>query len=379
MSNSPLMIAATDLKQWMLEHSFPLWWQTDRLSSGLFYEVLDFDGNAVTAARARVRVQARQIYSFALAHDSGFAAPLLVDALNASLRAFLDTCLRDDGVAGRAVDVHTTTMIDDTPDLYDTAFCLLAVATCHGIADNVLVEQGLSRLLSGLDTTMSVGSDNGFAEMLPRPEHRHQNPHMHLFESLLAVYEKQPTPELLEHIDRLFEFIDRMFFDKEQHIVHERVMPDGTRFETTFEPGHSLEWVWLLGRYAELTARPVSPFAAQLYQHYLNANIAEAHTPMKLSVTHEAVDSSMRLWSQTECLKAHLRMFELGDSQAAARAVQCAQEMKSRWLDTAYAGGWNDHYDADWQLIATNMPASSGYHLYTAIAELDRVARLTQA
>ena len=98
---------------------------------------------------------------------------------------------------------------------------------------------------------------------------------------------------------------------------------------------------------------------------------------MCLTVDHRPVDASCRLWSQNEALKAHLCMFELGPpelaEEALARAAECAESISGRWLDSACAGGFNDHYDASGKMIASDMPASMGYHLYLSIAELLRV------
>ena len=38
-------------------------------------------------------------------------------------------------------------------------------------------------------------------------------------------------------------------------------------------------------------------------------------------------------------------------------------------------GGWIDHYGADGEVIASDMPASTGYHVVLAFAELIRVMK----
>ena len=87
--------------------------------------------------------------------------------------------------------------------------------------------------------------------------------------------------------------------------------------------------------------------------------------------------ASCRLWSQTEALKAHLCIYELGPpglaEDALARAAACAVSISDRWLDSDCPGGFNDHYDSAGNMIAVDMPASMGYHLYLAVAETLRV------
>jgi mannose-6-phosphate isomerase len=85
------------------------------------------------------------------------------------------------------------------------------------------------------------------------------------------------------------------------------------------------------------------------------------------------------LWSQTETLKGHLCIAELGYRQhrvnAIAAAANCASDIHDHWLDAPVRGGWLDQFDEKGEVIATGMPASTGYHLYLAIAELTRVAK----
>ena len=72
-------------------------------------------------------------------------------------------------------------------------------------------------------------------------------------------------------------------------------------------------------------------------------------------------------------------MAELGGPSVAEAAVrsaeQCARDILDFWLQSEVPGGWLDHFDPDRKLIAEAIPASTGYHLYLAVAELQRVAK----
>ena len=60
---------------------------------------------------------------------------------------------------------------------------------------------------------------------------------------------------------------------------------------------------------------------------------------------------------------------------AVQRAIECAEAIRKDWLEPTVAGGWLDHFDADGNLIAKDMPASMCYHMYVLVAELKRSAK----
>jgi len=80
------------------------------------------------------------------------------------------------------------------------------------------------------------------------------------------------------------------------------------------------------------------------------------------------VDASRRTWSQTEALKAHITMWQAGDEDACARAVESFDVLMDEYLTPE--GGWIDHYEADGEVRATAMPASTGYHVILAFTAL---------
>ena len=146
-----------------------------------------------------------------------------------------------------------------------------------------------------------------------------------------------------------------------------------------YEPGHSMEWVWLLGYRSRLFDIPLDPFAVKLYTSYCSSGIAEGKTPMCLTVKHEPVDATCRLWSQTESLKAHMCIAKLGPKELAhialKRAIECAESIHDHWLNTECRGGFYDQFDADGKLLARDIPGSMGYHLYVAIMDLSRTSK----
>lgn len=377
-ANNALQELAASLTQWMHDCAWPLWWRAGRRANGTFVEGLDFQGRPVDDNTSRVRVQARQVFSFALAANQGWKdAQFSHEALAESVQTFVTSCLRPDGLGGRRIDVGQPALIDATADLYDTAFCLLALAESTACLGETATMSAIGQLLTGLDQQLAYPDAQGYREALPADRVRLQNPHMHLFEALLRLYEVTGSAQVRERIDALFAFASETFFDRDADWVSERVGPEGKSAD--FEPGHSMEWVWLLGYYARLTGLPVDPFADQLYRQATRHGIAEGRIPLQLAADGRMLDASRRLWSQTESLKAHLHQLETSDSSSRddylKAAVECAQSLHDDWLGSPQcAGGWRDHFDADGELLSAFMPASSGYHVYLALAELSRVA-----
>ena len=414
--NPQLLEAAGRLDGWMREQAWPLWWRRGRHPSGAFFEALDFAGHPLASGESRVRVQARQLFSFLLAAKLGWRQPGLGDELAASAARFLGACFRADGLAGRVVDIERGALIDDRPDLYDNAFCLLALAHSRKALGASVADAAIGRLLQSLDQRLAGPNGEGYREFFPSPALqernapsskaadsrtaapspglRRQNPHMHLFESLLALYGQTGSGAVRQRAESLLNFISRRFFDLQGNFVRE-VAPSP---EDSFEPGHSMEWVWLLGHRARLFGVELHRFALPLYQRAWAAAPVAGRTPLRLPCSRAPAaaplpetppgnrgssDPSCRLWAQAETLKAHLCMVEHGPPEMAATAAQCAAQcaeaIGERWLSGTCPGGWVDHLDAHGRRIAGTMPASTGYHLYLAISELSRVAHLSGA
>ena len=414
--NSQLLEAAGRLDGWMREQAWPLWWSRGRHPNGAFFEALDFAGHPLASGESRVRVQARQLFSFLLAAKLGWRQPGLRDGLAASATRFLDSCFRADGLAGRRIDIERGELIDDRPDLYDNAFCLLALAHSREALGASVADAAVGRLLESLDQRLAQPNGEGYRESSPNlasqernapsskaadsrtaapsPGRRRQNPHMHLFESLLALHGETGSIAVRQRAESLLDFISRAFFDLRGNFVRE-VAPST---EDSFEPGHSMEWVWLLGHRARLFGVELHPFALPLYQCAWAAAPVAGRTPLRLPCSRApgasplpempsgnsgSSDPSCRLWAQAETLKAHLCMVEHGPPELAAaaapHAAQCADAIGERWMSGVCPGGWVDHLDARGSRIARTMPASTGYHLYLAISELSRVARLPGA
>jgi mannose-6-phosphate isomerase len=359
---------------WLHDACFPLWAERG-VTEGGYCEALDWQHDPLASDTARVRVQARQTYLFAVAKQLGWAPTRADELIGFGLETLETSCRTDLGLFARKIDLRTGRPVSQTADLYDTAFAILALAAAHGAGHQT--DGLLAQTLAALDTHMTA-SLGGYMETLPAGEFRLQNPHMHLFEACLEAYAVTGESTHLDRAKRLYELCLSRFIDKETGTLGECFVrddwstPDGDA-GAIVEPGHHFEWVWLLERYGRLSGTAMPREAKELYA--FGFQTLDQTGKAIQSVTRQGIphDGSARTWPQTEALKAHLTMMRAGDDQAAGRAVQSFDVLMETYLTDE--GGWKDHFAADGTLRAKNVPASTGYHIVVAFLDLIETAR----
>ncbi|HEY0052154.1 MAG TPA: AGE family epimerase/isomerase [Caulobacteraceae bacterium] len=363
------------LKPWLLDQAFPLWWTVgaDHALGG-FHEKIGRDGRAIDAPR-RGRVLPRQIYAFCRAGALGWNGPWR-EAVEHGCEFLLRAYRRPDGLV-RTLVAPGGAPLDDTADLYDQAFALLAFA--HAFAAGVRAEEcgaAAHALRVSLEIRLGDGS-GGFREQETGPL-RNSNSHMHLFEALLAWVEIDPDPEWRALTRRLGRMAVEVFVDPTTGAVREafdeawRPKP-----EAPVEPGHQFEWSWLLTRWSGLEGCEAPPAAHRLFE------IGEAHGVDPASgTTLDALDGALspvlrtgRLWPQTERLKAAAQRGAVYGEAAAWRAAAQAGRVLLTYFEDVPAGAWRDRRRPDGGFVDEPSPASSLYHIVCAVEVLDQSLR----
>lgn len=382
MSLSPLGEAASRrdrLVSWLNDHAYPLWWNAgyDHASGG-FHEKLDTQGQPLPTPR-RARVQPRQIFSYALAPSLGWSGPA-TEIVTAALDWYLARYRRPDGLF-RTLVAADGTVLDDRADLYDQAFALFGLSAAAGLP-------GAFDGLHGIAVTLrdrlrdQVGRQGGFAELPPAGLPLQSNPNMHLFEASLAWEARGGDAGWTAMADgiaglALSNFIDgrtgalREFFDADWQPA------PGTPGRIV-EPGHQLEWAWLMLRWGRLRGREDAIRAGlRLLQIGEEQGVDPARGVAFNSLLDDFSihDHGARLWPQTERIKAAVLAAEItGDAVYWSQAARAADGL-FRYLDTPVPGLWWDKMAPDGTLTDEPAPASSFYHITCAIAELDRAIR----
>jgi len=354
------------VRDWLFRQALPLWADAGIDAEGRFFEKLDFDGRPITGRPRRTRVQARQVYVFAEAVSLGWAEGEAVArrALDVLIRDYR----RDDGLWVRSVD-DAGAVLDATPDLYDLAFVLFALAAAHRVLKDARARPLALSTLAAIEARMADPIHGGWQEALPPVLPRRQNPHMHMLEALLAWQAVAPDPALEAAARRVLDLFDRRFFDREHLMLGEFYDRDwsvrpGSEGQC-IEPGHHMEWVWLLGEAARLGLPNLISPARALYTSALTCGLRpDGLAVREISRIGQVRDGGVRLWAQTELLRT------LKTRGEHVRADHLTQRLFETHLATATPGLWIDSFDAAGAPQDADVPASSLYHLTTAFSAL---------
>jgi mannose-6-phosphate isomerase len=363
------------LKTLMIEHSLPLWeregWDSSR---GGFVERLDSAGNADQLAPRRVRVQARQIYSYALAAQLGWY-PQGREIAMKGLEYLLAKAKSPDGRPGfvHLLD-HDGRVLNPLRDTYDHAFILLALTTVYELSGEVRIREEMDSLAAFLDSELR-SPHGGFIEGIPATLPRRQNPQMHLFEAMIAAFDATHDQVYQQRAGDLFGLFVASLYDARRQALGEYFEEDWSRIEPlVVEPGHQAEWVWLLKGFERITGCPTGRYRAQLLDSALRfGDEATGCLIDEGDVEGKVRKSTRRLWPQTEIAKAWIAQAEAGEPGAEEQALDALVRLHRHYLRHPVAGGWYDQFDRDGRSLVDAIPASSFYHVICAIAEAERV------
>jgi mannose/cellobiose epimerase-like protein (N-acyl-D-glucosamine 2-epimerase family) len=359
------------LMEWMIGSALPLWAESGwDPKAETFVERLDFDGRAHADTPRRVMVQARQIFVYSVAHRRGWRS----DAKELVLRAtskMISRYFEVDGQGGWAFSADARgAVVDSRRDLYAQAFALLGLANAYSVDPNPLYLRSAEKTLAFLDKRMAA-ANGGYAESLPASDGpRRQNPHMHLFEALLALHTVAPSnPLFLDKAAQICGLFFERFLQRDGAILAEYFQSDWrpAGADLSFEPGHHFEWVWLLAWYERFSS-------AQQKILLIDARDKLWRNAHRLGVSDDGVifgqvgadgriiDKSSRLWSYAEAAKA--AHFAARRSLVSPDAsVRFGDLLHDRFLTSRTPGIWVDHLDEMGRAKVDFVPASSLYHI----------------
>jgi mannose-6-phosphate isomerase len=370
--SSALAQRAAAAKTWLLEAAFPLWASKGFDSAtGLFHEKLNADLTAAPGPR-RVRVQARQVYCFALAGRMGWSGPWR-ERVEAGFATLDGPARAEGGAVGHLLDVRGK-LPDARRDLYDQAFALFACA--HAVSVVPDAPKRANEIMDFIEHAWK-SPKGGYAEGEVEPSvPRRQNPHMHLFEAAMALQEAAGAARWSPLAQQMAGLFHAHFYDAEHGVLREFFETDwkpSTSKGTLLEPGHHFEWVWLLARWRDISGEDTRPIAARLYEYGERYGISAHGVAVDESLLGGGmVSARARLWPQTERLKAALARLE--DGSGDAEAVVNAYDKLATYLDKPGQGMWRDRMNEDGSFVDEPAPASSFYHIALALDELIRVA-----
>lgn len=358
--SAALSEAAAWARRWLFGEALPLWAERGLDPAGGFHDQLDDDARPVDAPK-RARVQARQVMVFAEAGRLGWAGDWRAQVEHGL--AFLDDHAVD--------DLIPTTFDPPGPiDLYDQAFVLLAQT--YDPREEAAGRAGqLWRRLEG-----RFAGNPGFREPPPAPFPLQANPHMHLYEAVMAWRALRPAAPWREAAAMIRRMALETFVDPQSGLVGEYFHPDGEPAADEAWPGHQFEWGWLLLHDAEASAS-AQAVGERLIRLGGELGVDRTREAVVFSHRHDGriINPEARLWSQTERLRAALAMRARHPREALWEAETLAAfETIRRYLQTPGSGLYRDLMRADGSLVVEPSKASTLYHLMSAFIALFEAA-----
>ncbi len=266
---------------------------------------------------------------------------------------------------------------DDRRDLYDHAFALLALATLYQATRHPRYAAWIDETLDVVDRVLAA-PHGGWAESDRHELPRRQNPHMHLFEASLALFEATGEARHLARAGDIFELFRDRLFDERTGILGEFFALDWTRAEgpdgERLEPGHMAEWTWLLRRYERASAQPVDdPCQALLDSAQRLGLTVDGFLADEVDVAGRPLLDRRRLWPQTEYLKALMvQHVATGDAHQLDDAEALVRRLFDSYLAGVPRGAWRDQFRLDGTPTAADIPASILYHAFAPVVEILR-------
>lgn len=363
-------------EQWFITAVLPLWAEKawDHKNGG-FVETIGGDGAPLVTEKRRVRVQSRQVYSFTRAAKRGWRQD--GEALAARGFDFLITRLCPDDCARGCVHTFLPSgdIVDDRRDLYDQAFLLLA---CAARWDAVKDGRALDVANKTIDFIVRElkSPHGGYLESDRGETPRRQNPHMHLFEAFLTLYEATNDQAYLSCAEEIYDLFKERFLDANAGVLREFFDETLTALPgdagARIEPGHMMEWVWLLKRRQKAVAENANDLMSILYENALRHGADASGFLVDSAILGHEPAGARRLWPQTEHIKAALALLKEKE------AADVIDRLFNSYLSHDTNGLWFDCIDAAGAPVSAATPASIIYHLFEAVDEV-RTYRMENA
>lgn len=356
----------------MFETAIPAWAARGvDLVYGGFLEELSLSGEATDCGYKRVRTICRQTYVFSHAAILGWEEGKRLSRLGYDY--LLAKAKLPDGAWARRLS-RDGRVIDPTPDLYDLAFVIFAMAWRYRATGDGAPRAEARATLQFIRDHMA-GPHGGFWHALAPSGPRLQNPHMHLTEACLAAFEATQEDVYIETANALVDLLVKRLFDGAS--LGERFSEDWTRLPGELEPGHHFEWVWILGQHARITGDASNKdVMLRLLDFAERRGINQSSAAVYDAIGEDGalLRMSSRVWPNAERIKAHLAAFEIaGRDPMPALSASLKLIFGRYFAPPAAPGMWTDQFDDDGRALVRAVPASCLYHLFLAFSEVLRL------
>ena len=363
----------TQAKDWLWT-AFATWsrvgWDERR---GGFVEQLHMDGTPDADAARRVRVQARQVFSFAKALNMGWPNTEAAERLVAQGIDYIDTRLRHaDGGFVHLINPDGS-VIDDRRDLYDHAFMILAGSAAYKATGNQTALNIANDALAYIDTHLKDHEHGGWFESSQFELPRRANPHMHLLEAMMEYHDATGDMSALDRAAEVVCLFETKFFNPATNVMGELFeqdwSPTSPESEVIWEPGHHYEWATLLHFYEQITGHDSASWRRRLNRKAdsIGINPTTRFAANQLKADGTVLKPNSRLWHQLERFRSRLLH---QTEHAPDQNSTLARDIFDRYLGRGPAGGWVDEVGTDGNAVSEKVPASMLYHAITSLREI---------
>jgi len=391
--------------EWLRVDALSLWSKAGIDEFGASIEQFTANGSVDSTSNKRVRVQARQMLVFSAAQQQGWITNGLT--LISGIEAFVERFARLPNKAKLAhvLDQHNN-IINANHDLYDVAFFLLGYAWRYKALNDLNALDKANQLLTVIDDDLK-GAPGGWMEGNYHASYRRQNPHMHLFEAFITLYQVTNDGKWLAKAGEIYCLFETKFFDHQHGVLleffDENWQAAAGKKGATIEPGHMMEWVWLLRQYQQCTQAPVDDYCHALYHNALKYGLDPSSQLLvdEASIGEYNHARTKRCWPMTEWLKASMAQATANQTSAVSDrfddstdhddrhgyrddhnyqldALTAITQLRHYYLQSPIPGQYIDQIDSDNEVCVDTAPASTLYHLVIAGLEAKKfVSQLT--
>ena len=364
-----------EVEHWLFDAALSLWSTAGVDPRGGFVEQLDLAGKPLDPGFKRMRVQARQIYTFCHAAELGWPGPGLQTAKVGIDFILAHGWLPEGGWASRVGPVGES--IDYTLEAYEQAFMLFAFGWYYRLTKDPAILAEVYRTLDTMHARLDHPRGLGFLTRAEGCIGMEQDPHMHFLEAMLTLFETTGDPRFAREARLILELFVAHIHQPGSSVLledfdldwHSPVDPAHRRVE----PGHHYEWIWLLWQASRILGDDLMEFAPPIFAFVDRfGSDAEGMIYDDVLESGQVLTYTHRTWVQTEALKGYIAMNEYAGTDYSARIHQLVDILLDRYLDTEVPGLWTDQPTA----VSTKpvAPASTLYHLFLAFAEYRRWA-----
>lgn len=361
----------------------PRWFDLFSSRNGGFHERLDKNGTPIELPR-RLLSQCRQIIVYSLASNNAYK-----DKLNETFE-FIKQHYFVPETGGSVFSLNEKNEIHDhTYDLYAHAFILLTCAQYYRATQN-------KEALTYAKTTLNFIKDNfslpiGYAESLDNNLNsisaiRRQNPHMHLLEGCIFMYETSNDPAYKTIVDKLIALFLNNFFDHNTGTLGEFFdynLKSHPQEGHKIEAAHHGEWIWLLSRYKNISDQytdEINSTTEKLFQFIFNHGLDRKHGGIFNIQNREGdvIQDNKRIWTVFEVLRAANVMrtnmkYQKDSEKNMSNLISTIQE---NYIDMD-TGNWNEVLNKNLTPIIDYLPATTPYHIYPILKEINNLISKT--